>query len=78
MNKRNVRGNTERRYISTNELCPYLGCGTNTAYKVGKAAGAFIKLGRRTVFDIRAIDAYMNNLRISDNRIKETTTDDSY
>ncbi len=78
MNKRNVRGNTERRYMSTNELCLYLDCGTNTARKIGKAAGAFIKLGRRTVFDVRAIDAYMNNLRISDNRIKEATTDDSY
>lgn len=51
------------RYIDTVELCDYLSCGTNTARKIGKEAGAFIKLGRRTVFDIRAVDAYIEKLK---------------
>lgn len=63
MNKKRMRGNTETRYLDTDELCSYLSCGTNTARKIGKASGAFIKLGRRTVFDVRAIDAYINDLR---------------
>lgn len=49
-----------QRYAGTQELMVYTGLGRDSATKIGKTSGALIKIGGRTLFDLRKIDEYMN------------------
>ena len=51
------------RYMGVRELCIYLSVGQSTAREIGEKAGARVKLGRRVLFDVQAIDAYMAGMR---------------
>ena len=53
------------RYMGTRELCTYLSVGQSTARKIGEKAGARVKLGRRVLFDMQAIDTYIEGMRES-------------
>lgn len=53
----------KERYASVTELMEYISTGRNKAMQIGKDSGALIKLGRRAVYDLRVIDAYMEKLR---------------
>ena len=48
------------RCVNLTGLCDYLTIGRNSAEKVAAAAGAKIKIGARTVYDLRKIDAYLD------------------
>lgn len=50
------------RYLGTEELCEYLCVGQTMARNIGAQAGARVKIGRRVVFDVAAIDRYMESL----------------
>lgn len=51
------------RYMGMRELCIYLSVGQGTAREIGEKAGAKVKLGRRVLFDVQAIDAYIAGIR---------------
>lgn len=48
-------------------LQAYTSLGRTSAVKVGKDAGAIIRLGNRVVYDREKVDAYLNALRESEN-----------
>ena len=47
------------RYTDIVGLCSYTSLGKNTAKKIGEEAGAMRRIGRRVIYDLRAVDAYM-------------------
>lgn len=49
-----------QRYAGTKELMAYTGLGRDSATRIGKESGAFIKIGGRTLFDLRKVDEYMS------------------
>ena len=53
----------KERYASVADLMEYTSTGRNKAMALGEEAGAKIKLGRRAVYDLRIIDAYLEKLR---------------
>ena len=52
--------------VNVNELCEMLCIGKNKAYQVGADAGAVVKIGRRTLFNVEKIRAYINERSGSD------------
>lgn len=48
--------------IGLPELMARLNSGRSTAEKVAAAAGAKIKIGRRTLYHVRKIEAYLDQL----------------
>ena len=52
----------ETRYVNIAGLQDYLTIGRNSAEKVATAAGAKIKIGTRSVYDLQKIDAYLETL----------------
>jgi len=50
---------THKITVDTAELMGMLCCGEATARKVAAAAGATIKIGRRTLFSVPKIEAYI-------------------
>lgn len=55
---------TNKRYASLSELCEYLGCGRNSALKIGLKAGAKIILAPKFIrYDLQVIDEYMDRLK---------------
>ena len=67
MNAREQK-NTEifGRYLGIEELRQYMNVGEGTARRIGSAAGAVIKFGRRVLYDRELIDAYMDKQRASE------------
>lgn len=49
-------------YREINGLMEYLCCGRNKAMQIGIDSGAKKKIGRRVIYDLRKIDAYMETL----------------
>ena len=47
--------------IDITELMEYLSVGRQSADKVGKEAGAIIRIGRRKLFNVKKIQAYLDN-----------------
>lgn len=62
MKARRLEGQNVR-YLGTRELCTYLSVGQSTAREIGEKAGARVKLGRRVLFDVQAIDTYIEGMR---------------
>lgn len=50
---------TEFITVSTDRLAELLDCGKSTARNIGEKAGAKIKIGRRTLWNIEKIKAYL-------------------
>lgn len=52
----------EKIAVDINGLTSMLSIGRNSAYEIGKAAGAVIKVSRRTLFNVSKIKAYMDSI----------------
>lgn len=52
----------KKRLIGIKELTAYIGMGTQSARNIGKIANAEIHIGRRVLYDIGLIDAYIDKL----------------
>lgn len=52
----------EKITVDINTLASMLCIGRNSAYEVGKQAGAVIKVGRRTLFNVSKVKAYMDEI----------------
>ena len=52
------------RYIDLRELRAYTRIGRDSATKLGRAAGAAIKIGKRVVYDRTKIDEYMESMTV--------------
>ena len=59
---------SNRLTANTETLSEYLDCGRATAVKIGEAAGAKIQIGKRVLWNISKIQAYLNNLSANDRR----------
>ncbi len=46
--------------VNTRELQELLGCGRHTACKIGKLAGARMQLGKRILWNVGKIKAYLD------------------
>ena len=63
--KARIESPVEPRYISINNLMTMFGVGRNTALKLGKAAGAEKRIGKRIIYDVKAIESYVNECTTS-------------
>lgn len=52
----------EKYAISTPELMKALSCGRSTAVKIGTAAGARVKFGKRILWNIEKVKAYLDSI----------------
>ena len=50
-----------RTTLKEREVCEYLGVGRNTARQIGIDSGAVRRIGRRVLYDRKAIDAYIDS-----------------
>ena len=48
--------------ITINELADMLSCGTNSARKIGLAAGAHIKIGSRSLWNVNRVKMYLDQI----------------
>ena len=55
-------GFNERMLVSGKELPSLLSCGYDTAVKIGDAAGARVKYGKRVLWNTEKIRDYLNDL----------------
>lgn len=53
-------GKWKKLAVSTETLCGVLDCGRATAVKIGTDAGARIQIGRRVLYDLDAVERYLN------------------
>ena len=49
-----------KRLADVKTLAYYLDCGKNNARVIGLAAGAAVSIGRRTMYDLRKVDHYID------------------
>lgn len=57
--------------IDINGVMEYCSVGKNTAYKIGEDAGAVIRIGKRKLFNVKKIQAYLDRMT----ETKEVTTE---
>lgn len=50
----------EKRLLDANEVCMYLNLGRNRGVEFAKSIGAERKIGRRCLYDKKAIDKYFD------------------
>lgn len=50
----------EKRLLDVSEICIYLGLGRNRAIEFAKSIGAERKIGKRCLYDKKAIDLYLD------------------
>lgn len=62
MNLRIKKNTTASRLMDTEELRAYTGLGRNSAMKLGEEIGAKVKVGKRTLWDRKKIDQYLDEL----------------
>lgn len=62
MNKTKDFNETNSIAVDIDKLQAMLGVGKNTADKIGKDAGAVIHVGRRKLFNVRKVQAYIDRL----------------
>jgi hypothetical protein len=63
LRQREEKANTViTRLLDTEQLRAYVSLGRNSAILFGKKAGAEVKIGRRTLWDIHKIDAFLDSL----------------
>jgi len=55
-----MRGNS--RLLDTEQLREYTNLGRNSAMKFGEEAGAKVKIGRRVLWDLEKVNAYISKL----------------
>lgn len=52
----------EPRYIGTEEVMMMYSVSRTTARKLGEQAGAIVKLGKRTLFNVEKLERYLEDL----------------
>lgn len=57
-----INEGTDRRAVNAIELQSMLGCGRATAVKIAEAAGARIKIGRRVLYNVGKVQAYLDQI----------------
>ena len=57
-----VNNSAKRLAVSSERLAAMLDCGRGTAVKIGTEAGARIKIGKKVLFDISKVQAYLNQI----------------
>lgn len=62
MHKTNVIETDNKIAVDINGLQAMLSVGKNTAADVGEKAGAVIRLGRRKLYNVKKIQAYMDSM----------------
>lgn len=60
--KRKSYGIANARYVSLDGLREYTGLGRNVASQIGKQSGAERKIGKRVIYDLVAIDKYLESM----------------
>ena len=61
--KRRTRSDlSNKKYVDVNELREIISLGRNNCMKIGSDAGAVIRIGRRTLYNIDKILDYMDNI----------------
>lgn len=63
MNKTANATEFNRIAVNADTLAKMLDCGRSTAVKIGTAAGARLTLGRRVLFDVNAVERYVDSMR---------------
>lgn len=53
---------SERLTVNTETLAESFDCGRATAVKIGEAAGAKIQIGRRVLWNVKKIQAYLDSI----------------
>lgn len=53
----------ERITVDTPGLMALCSCGKSTALEIGKSAGALIKIGKRTLWNVEKVLRYLETLR---------------
>lgn len=53
---------TEKITVSIDALAGMLDCGKPTARQIGAAAGARIKIGKRVLYSVEKVNAYLNSI----------------
>lgn len=53
---------SEKRLLDTNEVCYYLSLGRSRGIEFAKSIGSEIKVGKRSLYDKRKIDQYLNRV----------------
>lgn len=65
--RKTVTRDVERRLaVNTSDLQSMLGCGIDTATKIGTEARAKIQIGRRVIWNVEKIQAYLDKLSEGD------------
>ena len=59
MKKRNIYETSNKITVDINELQGMLSVGRNTALRIGKEANAVISIGKRKLYSVEKIRAYM-------------------
>lgn len=59
MNKRNSIEVKNKITVDINELQGMLSVGRNTALRIGEEANAVVRIGRRKLYNVEKIEAYM-------------------
>lgn len=62
MHKTNIIETDNKITVDINGLQAMLSVGKNTAADVGEKAGAVIRIGRRKLYNVKKIEAYMQQL----------------
>lgn len=62
MRRTNCTKNDKLVAVNIDTLASMLNCGKTTAIRIGNGSGARIKIGRRVLYKLDKIDAYLNEL----------------
>ena len=63
MRKRKMTTRENAMYVDALKLAEILSCGRNTADKIGKAAGARVKIGKSVRYSVSKVQQYLDTLR---------------
>ena len=62
MRKTNTQPTNERIAVDIDTLQTMLSIGRNNAYRIAEDAGAVITIGRRKLFNVKKVQAYMDSI----------------
>lgn len=62
MQKTNSTDQSERIAVNIDTLQGMLDCGKATARQIGTAAGARVQIGKRVLYSVDKVNAYLNDL----------------
>ena len=57
-----INHNHEKRMLSIDECCDYMGLGKTKVMEITRSIGAVKKIGSRSLYDKRIIDTYLDTL----------------